>query len=1366
MPTRRPLLMSTTIDRPARESDDWKHPGRPIAVPPTSGLVLVDDTVDHTIRWTPGERFHHVFEQVVDDLAARGLGDTAAVDLDGDSISFVGLDRSANSLARRLSASGVRPGSRVGLLFERSAHPYVAMLAVSKLHAAWVPLDPSFPADRISYICGDAGIDVILTQSHLLPALAGVDVRIQFVEEGDASGDPLTAAETGEPADDLAYIVYTSGTTGRPKGVGIEHSSICNFVRVAAEHYGYRRGDRVYQGLTIAFDFSFEEIWVPLAAGATLVPAPPSVSLVGPDLAEFLLRKQITALCCVPTLLATLDEDVPDLRLVLVSGEACPEDLVRRWYAPYRRFLNLYGPTETTVTATWTPLVPDEPVTIGVPLPTYSVVVVDPVTHDPLPFGEEGVIAVAGIGLSPGYIGRADLTANAFVPDPLGLPRNPSGRLYLTGDLGIVNRSGRIEYRGRVDTQVKIRGYRIELVEIESALMEHPDVAQAAVTTHLSESGENELAAFYTVRPGHDEIDADDVMRRLRERLPPFMVPVYLERLDVLPVQTSGKVDRKALPAPTVSRYVRGGAHVEAEGPVQSALAEAIGRVLRLPRVSATAHFFSDLGADSLSVARFCAAVRADGRLPAITTKDVYLNPTVRQLAAALDVKRSGRPGVIEMERAPHVATRAAYVATGMAQAAAFLVYLVIVGWFVHLGYAVLTSGDWWETNLSAVGVSAAGVVTLFVLPVVVKWVVIGRWKAEAIPAWSARYFRFWLVRSMLSLSPARLLAGSPAYNVYLRLLGMRVGRHALILSHNPPVCTDLASIGEGTVIREDATIDGYRVEHGWVVTGRVDIGARSFVGESTVIDIETRIGDDASLAHASALLVGQEVPAGRRWHGSPAVDAGATAPARRDPPVSTLRRALYGLWQVISLVLISSQTGVAFMAIAIAIDVTQFFNAMLFTLVLIVVSGVVVVTVPKLAAIPIRPGRVYSVYGLYWSLFLLIKQTSNSAFWNNLFGDSSAILGYLRAIGIRFPNPVQTGSNFGTAQTQHVPTMCTVGGGSLVSDGLDMPNADFATHGFTVRHITIGERVFMGNGVVYPPDAALGDDVLLATKVMVPTDGPVRSGVGLLGSPAFEIPRTVARDTRFDHLREGEAFRRGLAGKNRHNFVTALLFIAVRMLALYAGLATLFTLIENGPVGVMASAVLSIAIALAWEALVDAAVRGFRRLSPIYCSLYDVKFWRHERYWKVSEPGIINMFNGTPFKSLAWRTLGVRVGKMLFDDGAVMPERTLMTIGDNVTFGAGSVLHGHSLEDGTFKSDRIRIGSNASIGPSAVVHYGTEVGNGATISTDAFFMKGEIAEPGSVWQGNPAVLIGSVAAAPVPLTRDLGAASAGRDER
>jgi non-ribosomal peptide synthetase component F len=196
--------------------------------------------------------------------------------------------------------------------------------------------------------------------------------------------------EVAAATDDLCYVIYTSGSTGRPKGVAIAHASICNFVRVAAEVYGITGGDRVYQGMTIAFDFSVEEIWVPWMSGATLVPKPAGTSLLGQELDAFLRARQISALCCVPTLLATLADEHPQLRFLLVSGESCPQDLVTRWHRPGRRFLNVYGPTEATVTATWTLLDPDRPVTIGVPLPTYSVVILDPEADRALPPGTWG----------------------------------------------------------------------------------------------------------------------------------------------------------------------------------------------------------------------------------------------------------------------------------------------------------------------------------------------------------------------------------------------------------------------------------------------------------------------------------------------------------------------------------------------------------------------------------------------------------------------------------------------------------------------------------------------------------------------------------------------------------------------------------------------------------------------------------------------------------------------------------------------------------------------------------------------------------------------------------------------------------------
>jgi len=245
-------------------------------------------------------------------------------------------------------ARGIKSGDRIAMMFDRSPEAYVAMFAVMKVNAVYVPLDAAFPIERVRFILGDANVSAIVSMSSFAKRLSDVQVNKIFVDsEGPAidaqSANPLTCV--APPIEQLCYIIYTSGTTGNPKGVGIGHTSICNFVRVAANSYGYMPGDRVYQGMSIAFDFSVEEIWVPLMAGSTLVPGPAGTTLMGDALRDFLHEHHVTVMACVPTLLATIEQDLPDLRVLLVGGETCPQNLVARWYRPGRRILNTYGPT-------------------------------------------------------------------------------------------------------------------------------------------------------------------------------------------------------------------------------------------------------------------------------------------------------------------------------------------------------------------------------------------------------------------------------------------------------------------------------------------------------------------------------------------------------------------------------------------------------------------------------------------------------------------------------------------------------------------------------------------------------------------------------------------------------------------------------------------------------------------------------------------------------------------------------------------------------------------------------------------------------------------------------------------------------------
>jgi acyl-coenzyme A synthetase/AMP-(fatty) acid ligase len=249
-------------------------------------------------------------------------------------------------------------------------------------------------------------------------------------------------------------------------------------------------------------------------------------------------------------LLATIEQDLPDLRILLVGGEACPQNLVVRWHRPGRTILNSYGPTEATVTATLTQLTPDKAVTIGRPLPTYAIAILDPATDAAVARGELGEIGIAGIGLAAGYLNRDELTQQKFIPDFLDIPNNPSKRIYRTGDLGRINDDGEIEYLGRIDTQVKIRGYRIELVEIESVLMEIPQIAQAAVSTCETDPGLVEIVAYYSLKQGTSDLPRSEIAQALSRRLPPYMVPTFLEHLPFIPMLISNKADHKKLPRP------------------------------------------------------------------------------------------------------------------------------------------------------------------------------------------------------------------------------------------------------------------------------------------------------------------------------------------------------------------------------------------------------------------------------------------------------------------------------------------------------------------------------------------------------------------------------------------------------------------------------------------------------------------------------------------------------------------------------------------------------------------------------------------------------------------------------------------------
>jgi non-ribosomal peptide synthetase-like protein len=802
----------------------------------------------------------------------------------------------------------------------------------------------------------------------------------------------------------------------------------------------------------------------------------------------------------------------------------------------------------------------------------------------------------------------------------------------------------------------------------------------------------------------------------------------------------------------------------------ETAFAEVLAEITGCGRVPVTSHFFDDLCADSMVMARFCARIRKRADLPAVSMRDVYRHPTIRSLATAIGraAPTPVEPTVVAVPIPMPVRARTwQYLLCGALQLLAFVGYTYLSAFATVQGYTwINASAGMLDIYFRSVLFGAALFVGTCILPILAKWVLVGRWKPRQIRIWSLAYFRFWLVKTLTRANPLMLFVGTPIYALYLRALGAKVGRDVVILSRHLPVCTDLLTVGDRTVIRNEANFQCYRAHAGWIQTGEVTMGSDVFVGETTVIDIGASLGDGAQLGHASSLYSGQAVPAGERWHGSPAQRTGSDYRGVYATRCGRLRRTTYSIWRVSMMLLVylplalgglyTLFAGVPQLATLVDPTTLGFTRGTFYTEALvasallfagfIVVSFLVIVTVPRLLNILIEPDRVYYLYGFHYGIHRTIARLTNVRFFTTLCGDSSAIVHYLRGIGYDLSRVEQTGSNFGTILRHESPYLSSVGSGTMVADGLAILNADYSSTSFRVSRVSIGARNFLGNSVTYPAQGRTGDNCLIGTKAMVPIDGKVREGVGLLGSPSFEIPRTVQRDARLVVTGPDER-RRRLAAKNRHNAVSAAKFLLARWMFIFGVLmitSATFDVYTRydiwlGPLFVALANLAVLVFTVAYFTTIERASTGFRQQRPLYCSIYDSAFWRHERFWKAAAVTYIKMFDGTPFKNVIWRLLGVRIGRRVFDDGCSIPERTLVTMGDDVTLNFGSTIQPHSQEDGAFKSDRITLGSRCTIGIGAWVHYGVTIGDNAVVASDSFLMKGEEVPAGAWWAGNPA---------------------------
>ena len=1298
------------------------------------------------------ELLHEMFAataRAAPDRPALRLADPDPASGRRPTLTYGELSRRATQLAHYLRARGVDRGDRVVICLPRGLDQFIAVLGVLEAGAAYVPVDWSFPAERIDFIAADCAAKLLLTVSDRAGDFTASDV----VALDDRLGEIATAeawafsrASTGATPDDLAYVIYTSGTTGKPKGVAIRHRNVTHLVRAESAILGLTPDDRVFQGFSLAFDMSIEEMWPAFLAGAELVVSSEALARSGPDIVDAIVRERVTVWHCVPSLLAVVPVQPPTLRLINLGGEACPPDLARRWARPGLRLLNTYGPTETTVTATWAELSADAPVTIGTPLPGYRAWIVDEALHPVAP-GLSGELVIGGPGVGEGYIGLPAMTATKFVAATFD-PAVGAERIYRSGDLVSLDAAGNIVFAGRIDTQVKIRGYRVELGEIEAAVAGDPAVAQAVCA--LVDIGGSDTLVAYVVPHQGAVVDDSRIADALKARLPSYMRPALYEVVDRLPLLVSGKVDRKALPAPRARA-----APVDATPPAtptEVELHRAWAEVFAPLPVSVTADFFDDLGGHSLRAARAVSRARQLPGLASLSINDLYAAPTIRALAARL-AERGVAGGATPAQPFTPV-DRRRYVLCCVAQTIAlpFIYGFAGLQWLLpYLAYVY-----WASNGLTRIEAAAAAAAAFVGLPPVLllgsiafKWLVIGRTRAGDYPLWGSYFFRWWLVRRVLETVASQYLAGTPAYALYYRLLGARIGRDALLLCDFIDAA-DLVTIGAGAALDAGSMLATSAVEGGRLRLGTATIGAGATIGAMAVVGRDGRVGDDASLEELSALPAHGVIPAGECWSGSPAVRRGTHGKAVPVPPSPVRRHVMaFALLVAAGLLPLAALLPIApgLIAMIEADWTTEGYGFIAFSP-LLAVAYVVLMCALMAAVKWLLLGRVragtHSVWSGYYLRFWIVRQLGALALellhpiYATLF-----VRPWFRLMGAT----VGRRAEISTA-TSVVHDLVTIGPESFIADGVVLGAARTVPGAIVLAPTVIGRRTFVGNSALIPAGSTIGDDALIGVLSRPPTDAALAATTGAtwFGSPPLRLPaRQVA--TMFD---EGARFnppRRLVVARLAMETLRTILPLSIFISLLSLLLSVVGDLADEPHPGLtigLAFIPLYVAFALAAGlavVLLKWLVVG--RYRPVTKPLWSFFVWRTELVTATYENLAVNLLleplRGTPWLGAYFRLMGAKIGRRVYLDTTDMTEFDLVTIGDDAALNDAAGLQTHLFEDRVMKVSRVTVGRRATVGSLAIVLYDAVIEDGAELGDLSVLMKGETLAAATSWEGSPA---------------------------
>jgi non-ribosomal peptide synthetase-like protein len=1303
--------------------------------------------------------------------AARRWPDNIAIDVPPSAarpvrrtITYAELDRQTNALANYLRELVAEECLIAVFLPRTSEHVYLAQLAILKAGAAYLCIDPTFPDLQVRGILDDTRPVAILTHAaglvrlrQLGPDLPAMLDVASWSHPAEGTVEPLRPAEWLTPRS-LAYVICTSGTTGRPRGVMIEHAGIANLVRGELAEYPVHPDDRVGQSSSVAYDSSVEEIMVPLAAGATLVVMDDETTRLGPDLVPWLRREQITIFIPPPTLLRATgclhpERELPGLRRIHVGGEPLPRDVADRWSVG-RRLVNDYGPTECSVVALRADIRAGEPIAIGRPLPGLRAWVLNEQLEE-VRAGETGELCLGGVGLARGYLNDPVLTARKF-------PIHPRlGRIYRTGDLAHRDVTGRFFCQGRIDTQVKVRGYRIELEAIEARLVACAGVRAAACRAQGEGPG-RQIVAFIVPADPDDPPAIDELRRALRTILPDCMVPSRFQTIDRLPTTVSGKLDRRALPVLDSSAESEPSGQVVApRDPLEEKVAAAVRTVLeRREPISVERDFFIDLGGDSLRAALLISLLRADPATALLAVRDVYECRTVAALANR--ARTSAPPQPPGQPRARRVCSP--LLAT-LAQTAWLVLGLVLGGPLLYLlAYHVLPDlttslglGPFLLATplLYAAGAATYALATVFFL-IVLKKLLIGRYRACREPAWGGFHVRNWMVQQAAKWVPWRVFEGTIFLHVVLRALGARIGKRVHIhrgvdLYHGG---WDLLDVGDDVTIGREAALRLVDLDDGHLVVGPISLGDRSTLEARASIAPGGRLEAEAYLTALSCLPSGATVPRGQRWAGTPAVEVGI-APAAPELPghARELSPLVHGLALLLGRLALGVSSGLTFAVLAWvfawangidadrAIDwllhpsldaADLFLSAALATLLVPLSLVSQCLTMRALGPIPEGVISRWSLAHVRVWLKMLILDSANDWLNGTLLWRT-----WLRGAGMKVGRNTELSTIFDT-----VPELVEIGSDTFLADGIYLAAPVVHRGTVTLARTRLGNRVFMGNYAVVRTGQTIPDGVLLGVCT-VADETLLQPGTAWFGQPSFELPRRqiVEADERLTHRPSWPRYLNRIFWEQlRFALPVVPLLLVLGWLELLGRAESavsfpvlLFAVVPALDFGVLAVPCL-LALGLKWL-LLGRARPAMHPLWSCWCSRWDF----HYTAWHYLALGPLALLEGTLWLNVYFRGLGVKIGRGVLLGGDLVNlyvDPDMLEIGDGATVCA--LFQAHTFEDRVLKIDRVKIGAHATVGNAAVLLYGADVGAGTRVLANSVVMKYEQLRPGCAYAGCP----------------------------